>query len=147
MALPKFVPTLSSEGWIKYSSRGKLDQLLADFFTADGAQSSLYYGALASFRTIHSGNILDVTRMREEIEVYLNAYLAPFFNRITVEVEYCNLDGQIISHEEMTGLTRVGFFLKCTYEDNEEIQQLDKPVLYENNVFKYTLDKFNNGIM
>ena len=40
---------------------------------------------------------------------------------------------------------RIGLFLTVTVNDKEGYIEMNKPVMYEGGVFKYTLDKFNKG--
>lgn len=141
----KFVPTLDDEGWIRYSSRTKLDRLLSDFFCADGAQSALYYDVLKTFQVIQASNLTDVTNMRSDMEDYLNSYLKPYFDAVSVELSYCSIDGKVINTSELEGLDRIGFYLQCTVKDSNEVIKLDKPAIYENGKFQYVLDAFNNG--
>ena len=89
----KLVPTLDGIGWIDKGVSIKLDWLLANFFTSDGSQSSLYYRMFKTYQVINADNVNDAEQLRSSMEVYLQAYLSKFFDSVTVEVSLADLQG------------------------------------------------------
>lgn len=140
----KMVPTLDGIGWIDKGVDIKLDRLLANFFTSDGSQSSLYYRTFKTYQVINADNVNDVEALRTSMEVYLQSYLSKFFDSVTVEVSLADLQGnkKLLSDLDEAA---IGLFLTVTVTDKEGYIEVEKPVIYEGGVFKYTLDRFNKG--
>lgn len=140
----KMVPTLDGIGWIDKGVGIKLDRLLANFFTSDGSQSSLYYRTFKTYQVINADNVNDVEALRTSMEVYLQSYLSKFFDSVTVEVSLADLQGnkKLLSDLDEAA---IGLFLTVTVTDKEGYIEVEKPVIYEGGVFKYTLDRFNKG--
>lgn len=140
----KLVPTLDGIGWIDRGINIKLDRLLANFFTSDGSQSSLYYRMFKTYQVINADNVNDVESLRSTMESYLSSYLSKYFNSVNVEVSLADMQG---NKKDLMDLpeARIGLFLTVTVNDKEGYIEMNKPVMYEGGVFKYTLDKFNKG--
>lgn len=140
----KMVPTLDGIGWIDKGVSIKLDWLLSNFFTSDGSQSSLYYRMFETYQVINADNVNDVEQLRLNMEVYLQAYLGKYFDSVTVEVSLADLQGNKKSIYDLHEAA-IGLYLTVTVTDKEGYIEVDKPIVYEGGVFKYTLDKFNKG--
>lgn len=140
----KMVPTLDGIGWIDKGVSIKLDWLLSNFFTSDGSQSSLYYRMFETYQVINADNVNDAEQLRLNMEVYLQAYLGKYFDSVTVEVSLADLQGNKKSIYELPEAA-IGLYLTVTVTDKEGYIEVDKPIVYEGGVFKYTLDKFNKG--
>ena len=140
----KMVPTLDGIGWIDKGVSIKLDWLLSNFFTSDGSQSSLYYRMFETYQVINADNVNDAEQLRLNMEVYLQAYLGKYFDSVTVEVSLADLQGNKKSIYELHEAA-IGLYLTVTVTDKEGYIEVDKPIVYEGGVFKYTLDKFNKG--
>lgn len=140
----KMVPTLDGIGWIDKGVSIKLDWLLSNFFTSDGSQSSLYYRMFETYQVINADNVNDAEQLRLNMEVYLQAYLSKYFDSVTVEVSLADLQGNKKSIYELPEAA-IGLYLTVTVTDKEGYIEVDKPIVYEGGVFKYTLDKFNKG--
>lgn len=140
----KMVPTLDGIGWIDKGVSIKLDWLLSNFFTSDGSQSSLYYRMFETYQVINADNVNDAEQLRLNMEVYLQAYLGKYFDSVTVEVSLADLQGNKKSIYELPEAA-IGLYLTVTVTDKEGYIEVDKPIVYDGGVFKYTLDKFNKG--
>ena len=140
----KMVPTLDGIGWIDKGVSIKLDWLLSNFFTSDGSQSSLYYRMFETYQVINADNVNDAEQLRLNMEVYLQAYLGKYFDSVTVEVSLADLQGNKKSIYDLPEAA-IGLYLTVTVTDKEGYIEVDKPIIYEGGVFKYTLDKFNKG--
>lgn len=140
----KMVPTLDGIGWIDKGVSIKLDWLLSNFFTSDGSQSSLYYRMFETYQVINADNVNDAEQLRLNMEVYLQAYLGKYFDSVTVEVSLADLQGNKKSIYDLPEAA-IGLYLTVTVTDKEGYIEVDKPIVYEGGVFKYTLDKFNKG--
>lgn len=140
----KMVPTLDGIGWIDKSVEIKLDWLLANFFTSDGSQSSLYYRMFKTYQVINADNVNDAEALRSSMEVYLQSYLSKFFDSVTVEVSLADLQGNKKSIYDLPEAA-IGLYVSVTVTDKEGYVEVEKPIVYEGGVFKYTLDKFNKG--
>lgn len=140
----KMVPTLDGIGWIDKGVSIKLDWLLSNFFTSDGSQSSLYYRMFETYQVINADNVNDAEQLRLNMEVYLQAYLGKYFDSVTVEVSLADLQGNKKSIYDLHEAA-IGLYLTVTVTDKEGYIEVDKPIVYEGGVFKYTLDKFNKG--
>lgn len=140
----KMVPTLDGIGWIDKGVEIKLDWLLANFFTSDGSQSSLYYRMFKTYQVINADNVNDAEALRSSMEVYLQSYLSKFFDSVTVEVSLADLQGNKKSIYDLPEAA-IGLYVSVTVTDKEGYVEVEKPIVYEGGVFKYTLDKFNKG--
>ena len=140
----KMVPTLDGIGWIDKGVNIKLDWLLSNFFTSDGSQSSLYYRMFETYQVINADNVNDAEQLRLNMEVYLQTYLSKYFDSVTVEVSLADLQGNKKSIYDLPEAA-IGLYLTVTVTDKEGYIEVDKPIVYEGGVFKYTLDKFNKG--
>ena len=140
----KMVPTLDGIGWIDKGVSIKLDWLLSNFFTSDGSQSSLYYRMFETYQVINADNVNDAEQLRLNMEVYLQTYLSKYFDSVTVEVSLADLQGNKKSIYDLPEAA-IGLYLTVTVTDKEGYIEVDKPIVYEGGVFKYTLDKFNKG--
>lgn len=140
----KMVPTLDGIGWIDKGVEIKLDWLLANFFTSDGSQSSLYYRMFKTYQVINADNVNDAEALRSSMEVYLQSYLSKFFDSVTVEVSLADLQGNKKNIYDLPEAA-IGLYVSVTVTDKEGYVEVEKPIVYEGGVFKYTLDKFNKG--
>lgn len=140
----KMVPTLDGIGWIDKGVEIKLDWLLTNFFTSDGSQSSLYYRMFKTYQVINADNVNDAEALRSSMEVYLQSYLSKFFDSVTVEVSLADLQGNKKSIYDLPEAA-IGLYVSVTVTDKEGYVEVEKPIVYEGGVFKYTLDKFNKG--
>ena len=84
-------PSLSIAGWIS-APVPKLDELLADFYSAEYSQTYLYYGHVASIQQIVQSNNNDPSATCAGIRTTLKRYLERYFNEATVEAEWINRD-------------------------------------------------------
>lgn len=140
----KIVPTLDGIGWIDKGVEIKLDWLLSNFFTSDGSQSSLYYRMFKTYQVINADNVNDAEALRSSMEVYLQTYLSKYFDSVTVEVSLADLQGNKKNINDLPEAA-IGLYVTVTVTDKEGYVEVEKPIVYEGGVFKYTLDKFNKG--
>ena len=97
-----------------------------------------------TYQVINADNVNDVESLRSTMESYLLTYLSKYFNSVNVEVSLADMQG---NKKDLMDLpeARIGLFLTVTVNDKEGYIEMNKPVMYEGGVFKYTLDKFNKG--
>lgn len=139
----KIVPTLDTVGWVRHGVREKLDRLLSNFFTSDGMQSSMYYRMFKTYQVINQENVEQVENMRSELESYLSNYLSKYFDAVDVQVFFCDNEGNIKELYELEYTAGIGLFLRTEVRDQDESDVIEKPIRYQDGLFKYVLDKFN----
>ena len=139
----KIVPTLDSVGWVANNGREKLDRILANFFTSDGSQSTLYYRQFLTYQVLTQENVGDVERLASAIKTYLTGVIGEYFPECSVEVIPVTLNNEEKAFNELTE-SAVGLRLTVEVLDNTDYLRMDKPIVYDGGVFKYVLDKFSS---
>jgi len=85
MTIPKFLPSLSEDGWVDTTIK-KADYLLSHFFLSDYSQSYIYFTKVSSLPwIIHKtqGNMSETVSMTQSV---LSNYFSRYFNSVVVEV-------------------------------------------------------------
>ena len=139
----KIVPTLDSVGWVTNNGREKLDRILANFFTSDGSQSTLYYRQFLTYQVLTQENVGDVERLASAIKTYLTQVIGQYFPECSVDVIPVTLNNEEKAFNELTE-SAVGLRLTVEVLDNADYLRMDKPIVYDGGVFKYVLDKFSS---
>lgn len=143
----RMVPTLDGLGWVAFNNKEKIDYLLADFFTADAAQSTLYRNLLSTFQSISARDIGSLSLLRDNMESYLSIYLNAHVPNTKVDVSMSDLQGNPKDFYELDDHSRIGIAIDITYTENQmEFKEFKKYVTYEKGVFYYVLEKFNTGV-
>lgn len=142
----KLVPTLDNVGWVRYGVIDRLDRLLASFFTSDGLQSGMYYRTFKTLQVINQENASDVEAFRSELEAYLNTYLGKYFDKVSADVFFTDLQGNVKDIFELDDVSAIGFKLQVNVTENDKVGTIEKEIKYKNGVFGYVLDKFTGRV-
>ena len=139
----KIVPTLDSVGWVTNNGREKLDRILANFFTSDGSQSTLYYRQFLTYQVLTQENVGDVERLASAIKTYLTEVIGRYFPECSVEVIPVTLNNEEKAFNELTE-SAVGLRLTVEVLDNTDYLRMDKPIVYDVGEFNAVLAKFSS---
>lgn len=140
----KLVPTLDGDGWMQHGTEMKLDRLLANFFTSDSSQSSLYYRRFSTFQTTLAEAIDNPTKLREDLYTYLSSYLNKYLTDVEIDVYLTDTKDTPIEPHDIHG--SFGVHLTVTFSDDGKYRRAERELRYKDGVFHYVLEKFNLGI-
>lgn len=133
------VPSLSDRGWVKGPSE-KADQLLANFFATDVAQSYLYKDHMTNAQGLLAQYGKDIPRLCSEMQAQLQTYLAAYFDRVNVEVTSDAFDP---AHVQNTVTLTISIGLA---QDGVNYA-IDKMVQAVNSKFKRITNYINTGVL
>ncbi len=136
LLMDTILPTMSSAGWVTNPS-DKLDRLLANFYTTDGAQSVLYDRILLAAPSDIAEYKNDPVELIGALQPKLTAYLEKYFQRANVDMAEYNSG---------SNGAEIIISLKVTVFDDEAIGYTAAGlVTKKDSKFMYISERFNNG--
>lgn len=126
-------PTMSLQGFVT-DLAGKLDNLLADFFTSDFNQTQLYPGTVVSFYELVQRVGGDAQKLIPLLQQAITTFLTPYYRTVQVEVQAqtpLDLDPSIrvelimsIALSDVSG--GVGAYQRLLVADDSKMSQIIK---------------------
>jgi hypothetical protein len=130
-------PSLSVNGWIT-DSTARFESLLADFFEADGTQTVLFKGTVASLPTLVQEAGSQMAALTYQVQDALTKYLAAYYDGVEIQVSTSN-DGAL------NPSSYVEFTTQISVKENGVSLNYNRLLVTESGLLKQIIKLNNEG--